>query len=117
MAGSITEPRVRSTCGLALSLRRDEGVSHAHLGWCRRIRLSQKGCGLAALEGCLGIHWVGGADLRRREGKQRSPLSPQHPSAWAWLLQAFREHVLASWRLFESKKEARRESRREEERG
>lgn len=31
---AVSQNRVRSPCGLALSLRRDEGVSHAHLGWC-----------------------------------------------------------------------------------
>ena len=34
VAGRITELRVRSPWCLALSLRRDEGASHAHLGWC-----------------------------------------------------------------------------------
>ena len=32
VAGRITELRVRSPWHLALSLRRDEGASHAHLG-------------------------------------------------------------------------------------
>ena len=34
VAGRITELRVRSPWCLGLSLRRDEGASQAHLGWC-----------------------------------------------------------------------------------